>query len=216
MKKKILSVVLIVLVLVLLVLGAMWLDSRSPDIKMWRYLSEKEYMSVSLEKVKFADREKDKLLIRYDYSQMSSEVLQESLQIKKDVEWFLAQNSEIYSDVTIDVRFIINSEPSFICMYNGDDDGYQSTTANELGFGLFNCPDCSIFAFDDTVQFDTLRLIRFKDMESLTEVLPLQSNLQRLELLVDDEFANDEIEKLCNALPDCTIIINGRTVQQGE
>ena len=216
MKKKILSVVLIGLVLVLLALGALWLASRSPDIKMWRYLSEKEYMSVSLEKVKFTNQVKDNLTISYGYTEMSPDVMQESLQIKKDVEWFLAQNSEIYSDVTIDVRFIINSEPSFICMYNGDDDGYQSTTANELGFGLFNCPDCSIFAFDDTVQFDTLRLIRFKDMESLTEVLPLQSNLQRLELLVDDEFANDEIEKLCNALPDCTIIINGRTVQQGE
>ena len=216
MKKKILSVVLIVLVLVLLVLGAMWLDSRSPDIKMWRYLSDKEYTSVSLDKVKFEDRKKDKLLIQFDYCKMTSEVLQESLQIKKDVEWFLAQNSEIYNGLIINLDISEDFEPSGIWMYNGDNDGYQSIKTNELGFGWFSCPDCSIFAFDDTVQFDTLRLIRLKDMESLTEVLPLQSNLQQLELLVDDEFANDEIEKLCNALPDCTIIINGITVQQGE
>ena len=216
MKKKILSVVLIVLVLVLLALGALWLASRSPDIKMWRYLSEKEYMSVSLEKVKFTNQEKDNLTISYGYTEMSPDVMQESLQIKKDVEWFLAQNSELYSNLIIRVRISEDFDPWGIWMYTGDNDGYQSLNENELGYGHFNCPDCSVFLIDDTVQFDSLRLIGLKDMESLTEVLPLQSNLQRLELLVDDEFANDEIEKLCNALPDCTIIINGRTVQQGE
>ena len=216
MKKRVLTVAVIILMLTLFVIGVLWVYFRSPIIQMWRYLSGKEYTSVTLERVRLVNYGKDELLICYGYSAMTPDVMQESLQIKKDVEWFLAQNSEIYNGLIINLDISEDFEPSGIWMYNGDNDGYQSIKTNELGFGWFSCPDCSIFAFDDTVQFDTLRLIRFKDMESLTEVLPLQSNLQRLELLVDDEFANDEIEKLCNALPDCTIIINGKTLQQGE
>lgn len=216
MKKRVFTVAAILLTLTLLVIGAFWGYFHSPIIQMQRYLSDKEYTSVTLERVRLVNYGKDELLICYGYDAMTSDVLQESLQIKKDVEWFLSHNSELYSDLIINLDISEDFEPSGIWMYNGDNDGYQSIKTNELGFGWFSCPDCSVVAFDETVQFDSLRLIDFNDMESLAEVLPLQSNLQRLELVVDDALANDEIETLCNVLPDCTIIINGRTVQQGK
>lgn len=185
------------------------LHHTSPRNKLEEYLSQREYESVSLERVNTKGNIYNPEILSITYEVKNYDcLLEESFIIKEDIENTLQKYSVNFSNTEINVFFNDSSRSIPIVLKNINSDKYY-----QLQYGFFGTLDCGLTDFRKSGEFKTLYINHFKDYSDV-EALDSMNSLKYLNLYNSGENINADIDYLIEKHPDCTIICNGETVYE--
>ena len=160
----------------------------------------------------------DELYIGCDSTRFTSDTIADALLLKNGVETYLTEHLDVFPTVRIE---IVIDDPYDSCPHHirianfYKDFEYSSDDYTNLAYGYFDVADGSIADLEGGADFKYL-VMDGLSMESQLTVLNSMPDLHYLKIITNETLDEAALQDLMQARPNCTIIINGRTVQQGE
>lgn len=160
----------------------------------------------------------DELHIGCDSTRFTSDTIADALLLKNGVETYLAEHLDVFPTVRIE---IVIDDPYDSCPHHirianfYKDYEYSSDDCTKLAYGYFDVADGSIADLEGSTDFKYL-VMDGLSMKSQLTVFDSMPDLYYLKIYTNETIDEAALQDLMRARPNCTIIINGRTVQQGE
>ena len=198
-----------------------------------------EIIGVSVDQINANQKKENRLKVTGQFTSMffttnADQTISESLSLKQSVESFFLKYPDLFPNMLIEVKIEHKNDsgPYHIRIANHNEQtNFVSANRNQLGYGAFYCTygDASDFEADFSFeQLDICDLSGTEDStfermffvdsggESQLYIFGLMSDLHYLKITTNEKIEEKALQDLMQARPNCTIIINGRTVQQGE
>lgn len=198
-----------------------------------------EIIGVSVDQINANQKKENRLKVTGQFTSMffttnADQAISESLSLKQSVESFFLKYPDLFPNMLIEVKIEHKNDsgPDHIRIANYNEHmNYVSANRNQLRCGSFYCTygDASDFAVD--LSFEQLEIGDLSGSEDLTfdrmffldsvgesqlYIFGLMNDLQDLKIITTENIEEKALQDLMQARPDCTIILNGKTLQQGK